>query len=58
LEVLSLLAAGRSNRQIAAELVITERTVKSHITSLFRKLDVSSRTQAMARAHELQLVDY
>ena len=53
LEVLALLARGSSNSAIAAELVIAERTVKSHVASLMRKLDARSRTHALARAREL-----
>lgn len=53
LDVLALVVAGRSNREIGAELYISERTVKSHMTSLMRKLDVSSRTAAIARSREL-----
>jgi ATP/maltotriose-dependent transcriptional regulator MalT len=52
-EVLSLVAAGYRNRAIAEELVISEWTVKSHLTKVYRKLDVTSRTQAMDRAHNL-----
>jgi len=55
-EVLRLIAQGASNRQIAAELVIAERTVKSHITSILGKLQVASRTQAAARARELRII--
>jgi DNA-binding NarL/FixJ family response regulator len=54
-EVLRLVAQGLSNRAIAERLVITERTVKAHVTHILRKLDVSSRTQAAARARELRL---
>jgi len=56
LEVLALLTRGASNRAIAEELVIAERTVKSHVASLMRKLDARSRTHALARARELGLV--
>lgn len=52
-EVLTLVAAGASNRTIAEQLFIGERTVKTHMTSLMRKLGVTSRTQAAARAREL-----
>ncbi len=55
-EVLQLLAAGESNQAIADKLVIVERTVKSHVTNILRKLNVSSRTQAVARARELHLL--
>lgn len=54
-EILALVAAGKSNRAIAAELVVTVGTVKTHVNHLFRKLDVHSRTQAVARAAELRL---
>jgi LuxR family maltose regulon positive regulatory protein len=56
LEVLELIAAGHSNRGIAEELVVAVSTVKSHINNIYRKLDVSSRTQAVARGRELNLV--
>lgn len=47
-EVLSLLALGRSNKQIANEMHITEHTVKFHLASIFQKLQASSRSQAIA----------
>ncbi|PKV97228.1 regulatory LuxR family protein [Amycolatopsis echigonensis] len=47
-QVMELLAAGRSNRHIARELAITERTAKSHVTQILRKLGVTSRTEAIA----------
>jgi len=49
-EVLRLLAAGRSNKEIAAELVITEKTVKAHVSHILSKLGVASRTQAALHA--------
>jgi ATP/maltotriose-dependent transcriptional regulator MalT len=52
LEVLRLIAAGKSNRQIAAELVISEHTVARHVQNIFRKLGVPSRTAASAFAYE------
>jgi DNA-binding CsgD family transcriptional regulator len=56
LEVLRLVAAGRTNRQIAASLVISEHTVARHLQNVFAKLDVSTRTAASAFAYEHQLV--
>ena len=50
LEVLNLLAEGKPNKLIGAELVISEVTVKSHVQSVFRKLNVLSRTEAIAVA--------
>jgi DNA-binding NarL/FixJ family response regulator len=49
-EVLQLLAAGRSNKEIGANLSISEFTVKGHLRSIFSKLDVVSRTEAIAAA--------
>jgi DNA-binding CsgD family transcriptional regulator len=51
-EVLRLVATGRSNKEIAAELVISEHTVARHVQNLFRKLDVSSRAAAGAFAFQ------
>ncbi len=51
LEVLQHLAAGHRNRTIASTLGISENTVKFHVRNLFKKLDVSSRTEAIAMAH-------
>ncbi|MDM7999515.1 MAG: LuxR C-terminal-related transcriptional regulator [Dehalococcoidia bacterium] len=56
LEVLRLLAAGASNRQIAEELVLVTGTVKAHLLNIYRKLDVHNRTQAVARARQLNLI--
>lgn len=52
-EVLSLVADGRSNRDIGRELFLSEATVKSHLVHIFTKLGVGSRTAAVARAREL-----
>ena len=56
LEVLRHVAEGRSNREIAAALYLTEGTVKNHVTSVLTKLDVRDRTQAALRAHALGFV--
>lgn len=56
LEVLRLVAAGLSNRQIAAQLVVSLNTVKSHVHNVCAKLDAQNRTQAAARARELGLL--
>jgi DNA-binding CsgD family transcriptional regulator len=56
LEVLRLLAAGRTNREIAASLVISEHTVARHVQNIFAKLGVSSRAAATAFAFEHDLV--
>jgi LuxR family transcriptional regulator, maltose regulon positive regulatory protein len=54
--VLALIAAGLSNREIAARLFVEVSTVKSYANSIFRKLGVESRTQAVAEAHALHLI--
>ena len=56
LEVLRLLAAGRSNQRIAHDLVVALDTVKKHVTHLLGKLGASNRTEAVARARELGLL--
>jgi LuxR family maltose regulon positive regulatory protein len=56
LQVLRLVVAGLSNRQIADDLVISLGTAKTHIHNIYGKLDVSSRAQAIARAREFELV--
>lgn len=56
LEVLRLIVAGLSNREIAAELVIALSTVKWYINIIYSKLQVESRAKAIARAHVLNLV--
>jgi ATP/maltotriose-dependent transcriptional regulator MalT len=56
LEVLRLVAAGKSNRKIAAELVISEHTVARHVQNIFAKLGLSSRAAATAFAFEHELV--
>jgi LuxR family transcriptional regulator, maltose regulon positive regulatory protein len=56
LEVLGLVAAGKSNGEIASSLFVSLSTVKTHINNLYRKLGARSRTQAIARARELDLI--
>ena len=56
LEVLRLVAAGKSNREIASELVISEHTVARHLQNIFAKLAITSRTAATAFAFEHGLV--
>jgi DNA-binding NarL/FixJ family response regulator len=56
LEVLQQVAAGASNKEIAAELFITEGTVKNHLTNILGKLGVRDRTQAALKAKELGLI--
>lgn len=56
LEVLALIAEGLSNQEIAHRLYITVGTVKRHINHIYGKLEVGSRTQAIARARSLQLL--
>lgn len=55
-EVLSLLATGASNRGIAKELFVSEATVKTHLVHIFEKLQVASRTEAVATARERGLI--
>lgn len=55
-EVLALVAGGASNREIGEQLFLSEATVKSHLVHIFTKLDVTSRTSAVAKARELGLI--
>jgi DNA-binding NarL/FixJ family response regulator len=55
-EVLRLVASGRTNRAIAAELVLSEKTVARHLSNIFTKLGLSSRAAATAYAYENDLV--
>ena len=54
--MLGLLAKGRSNREVAEELVISSETAKVHVGRILHKLGVHSRAQALVRARELDLV--
>jgi LuxR family maltose regulon positive regulatory protein len=56
LEVLRLVAAGRSNRDIAEELCLAIGTVKKHIYNIYGKLNAKRRTEAVTRARELGLI--
>lgn len=55
LEVLSLIAQGRNNADIADQLVISPKTVRNHITAVFDKLQVADRAQAILRARDAGL---
>jgi DNA-binding CsgD family transcriptional regulator len=55
-EVLQLLAAGRSNKEIATALDVSPNTVKTHVAKLFEKLEAKRRTQAISRARELGMI--
>ena len=57
LEVLRLMATGRSKREVANELVVSYNTIHSHYRSIYRKLDVGSKDAAVDRAHALDLID-
>jgi LuxR family maltose regulon positive regulatory protein len=56
LEVLQMLAAGRSNQAIASELVVTFGTVKKHVSHVLGKLGATNRTEAVTRARDLGLI--
>jgi DNA-binding NarL/FixJ family response regulator len=56
LEVLELLAAGRSNKEIASRLGVSPNTIKTHVANLYGKLDVKRRTEAIRRARELGML--
>lgn len=55
-EVLRMVAAGRNNPEIAAELFLSEKTVARHLSNIFAKLDVGSRTAAAAFAYQHRLL--
>ena len=57
MEVLALMAQGRTNREIASELFVTERTVKFHVSSILSKLNASNRTEAVSIAAQEGLVN-
>jgi DNA-binding NarL/FixJ family response regulator len=55
LHVLRLISTGRTNKDIAEELALSERTIDRHVTNILNKLDVRSRTAATAYAYDHQL---
>ncbi len=56
LEVLTLLASGRTNAEIAKDLFVAVGTVKSHINNIYRKLDAGNRAEAVTKAREMNLL--
>lgn len=56
LDVLDRLAAGRSNKEIAAELGVSPNTVKTHLARVYEKLEASRRTEALVKARELGIL--
>lgn len=56
LEVLKLIASGKTNQEIAKELVVARGTIKAHAANIYRKLDVTNRTEAVARARQLGIL--
>jgi DNA-binding CsgD family transcriptional regulator len=56
IEVLSLLASGRTNSEVARDLFVSVGTVKSHTGNIYRKLDARNRSEALARARELGML--
>ena len=56
LEVFRLLATGKTNSEIAAELIVAETTIKTHVTRILMKLGVRDRVQAVVLAYEIRLV--
>jgi LuxR family transcriptional regulator, maltose regulon positive regulatory protein len=57
LEILAFVAAGKPNREIADQLVVTLDTVKKHVSNIFGKLGAANRTEAVARAREFGLTE-
>lgn len=56
-EVLQLLAKGHSNADIAANLFLSVSTIKTHVSNLYFKMDVKSRTQAITKAKQLKIIE-
>ena len=55
-ELLALIAQGMSNKEIAEKVFVSENTVKKHLANIYRKLDVSRRTQAVSKAREMGIL--
>lgn len=55
-EILARVAQGKTNREIAEELFISEKTVKNHITNIFKKLNVNDRTEAVVYALKKRII--
>ena len=58
MEVLSYLAEGKTDREIASAMFISARTVGGHVTNILNKLDVDSRTAAVTRAFAVGMVEF
>ena len=56
IEVLTLIADGKTNKEIAQQLIVSPGTIKAHTSSIYRKLDVANRTEAVARARQLSIL--
>ena len=57
MEVLTHIADGRTNPEIAEALFLSPNTIKTHVSNIYRKLDVERRAQAVARAKELRILN-
>jgi DNA-binding NarL/FixJ family response regulator len=57
-EVLELIVEGLSNKEIAAQLFVTESTIKTHVSNILIKLDAKRRTEAIQKAKQLQIIDF
>jgi len=55
-EILNLVALGRSNKEVAGELFLSERTIKAHLTNIFNKLNVASRSEAIVKGLKWELI--
>lgn len=56
IEVLALIALGKTNKEISTELIVSPGTIKAHTSNIYRKLDVSNRTEAVSRARDLGIL--